>query len=87
MIGQIDDVHALRRRNKSAFVRKNIQLACAGMYFLQIGLELFDKRIIWRNRHNRHVLVNQSKRPVFEFACRIAFCVDISDFFEFKRTF
>ena len=57
-------------------VGEDEQLAAARADFLQIALQLFDERVVWRDDHDRHRLGDERERAVFEFACGVGFGVD-----------
>ena len=85
VIRQIDDVHALFRLNEGIAVGENIELSRTRAHFLQIGFEFLDQRIVWRNRHHRHIDINQGQWAVLEFTRRVTFGVNVGDFFELER--
>src|SRR6476660_9201651 len=68
-------------------VGDNVELAAAGAHFLQVRLELFEQRVVGRDRDNRHLGVDERKRPVLQFARRIRLGVDVRDFLQLERTF
>ena len=43
--------------------------------------------IIWCDRHDRHLLVDERDGAVLHLACRIAFGVDVRDFLQLQRAF
>ena len=80
-------MHALRRIDDGVAVRKNVQLAATRAHFLHIALELFQKTVVGRYRHDGHLTVNQRQRSVLELAGRIGFSVDVADFLELEAAF
>ena len=80
-------MHALRRIDDGVAVRKNVQLAATRAHFLHIALELFQKTVVGRYRHDGHLTVNQRQRSVLELAGRIGLSVDVADFLELQSPF
>ena len=55
--------------------------------FLHVGNGFFENPVMGRNHDDRHFFVDQGNRSVLQFACGIAFSVNIGDFLEFQRAF
>ena len=64
---------------------KDVEFPAARTHFLHVALQLFQKLVVGRHRHDGHFLVDERERPVLEFARGIGFRVDVADFLELER--
>ena len=60
--------------------------ALASLDFLDIAQDFFVVSATGCNHDDRHFLVDQGDRAMFHLRGGIAFCVDVGDFLQFKRT-
>ena len=82
-----NDVCSLVRLHLDASISKYVKLSATSAHFLHVRLELFQKTIIRRDRHDRHFFVDKRKWAVLQFPCRISFSMDVANFFKLKRPF
>lgn len=87
MLRQPQHVDLLGLREVAVGVREDIQLAAAGLDFLEVGLELVEQAVVGGNGDDGHVAVDQGERAVLEFAGGVGFGVDVGDVLEFERAF
>jgi|GEM_PF-5236673 len=60
-------------------ISTDVELTATGTNFLHIAFELLQQPIIGSNRNNRHLPINQSKRPMLEFSSRISLSMNVAD--------
>ena len=77
VLGQTQDMHAFGLGDFAAGIGKDIELAAAGLHFLQIGLQLFEQAVGGGDGDDWHFLVHQGQRTVLEFAGGVGFGVDV----------
>ncbi len=87
MLDHADNVDTVAGLDVAVCVGKHVQLATPRAHFLKVGFELFQQRIIGRDRDNGHVLVHQRQRAVLEFSGRIGLGMDVGNLLEFERAF
>ena len=61
-------------------IGKNVKLTTACRVFLEVGLELFQQRIVGGDTDHRHVFVNQGQGAMLQFARRIRLGMNVGDF-------
>src|SRR5258708_20594746 len=61
--------------------------AVSCLCLLDLANHFLVQSVMDSNRNYRHSLINQGNRPVFHFACRVAFGVDVTYFLEFQSAF
>ena len=83
----LDDLDAGLFFDDSAAVGKHIKLAAASADFLEVRLQLLQQFVIWGNRDDRHVVIDERQRAMLELARRVALCVDVRNLFQFQCTF
>ena len=59
--------------------------AAARLHLLHVRHDLVEHRVVRRDEHHRHVLVDQRDRPVLHLRRRIALGVDVADLLELER--
>ena len=57
----------------------------ARFYFFNVGNGFFEQGVLRGDGDNGHTLGDQRDRAVLQFACRIAFGVNVADFFKLQR--
>ena len=87
VLGHTNHVHAFAVFDAGVGIGQYIQNTATGAHFVQIALELFQQRVIGRDRDHRHFAGHQRQRPMLEFARRIGLGVNVGDFLEFQSTF
>ena len=68
-----------------ALVRDHDHRSAAGLHFLDVPDHLFEDGIVRGDRHHRHQLVDERNRSVLHLAGRVAFGVDVRNFFQLQR--
>ena len=86
-VGQTDHRHPGLIAKPGIPIGEHEQRAAACLYFMQVGLELFEQLIVGRNGDHRHVRVNQRQGSVLELAGRVGLGMDIGDFLELQGAF
>ena len=84
---EADDVRIGEARGIDAVVGEDDEAAAARLHDFEVAADFFGEGVVFDERQHRHVFVNQRQRPVFEFACRVRFGVDVGQFFQFERAF
>ena len=87
VLGHADDVHAFARVDARVGVGEDEQLAAARAHLLQVALELFEQRVVGRDRDHRHLRGDERERAVLELAGRVGLGVDVADLLELQRAF
>ena len=66
VLGHADHAHALAGLDARVGIGEHEQLAAARPHFLQVALELFQQRVVRRDRHHRHLArVTSASGPCF----------------------
>lgn len=84
---QANHVQAITRGDARIDVGEHVQLAATRTHFLHVRLQLFQQRIVRRDRYYRHLFGHQRQRAVLQFAGRVGLGVDVRDFLELQRAF
>ena len=59
--------------------------AAAGLGLLHVADHLLEHVVVRRDRHDRHLLVDERDRAVLHLAGRVAFGVDVGDLLQLER--
>ena len=78
---------ALGRFDVAVGVGDDVELAAPCADLLQIRLELFQQRIVGRDRDDGHARIDQGERPVLKLACGIRLGMDVGNLLELERAF
>ena len=83
-----NDVSAgsMRRSCVNRLARDRDDRSAARLGFLHIAQHLLEHVIVGRDRHDRHVLVDERDRPVLHLAGRVPLGVDVRDLLQLERT-